>query len=68
MIRMNLLESELADRWRLNIKTLQRWRYSGRGPDFVKIGVRVIYPLPAAEAFKSQHYQSMGLCPAGERR
>ncbi len=67
MIRTNLLERELAQRWRIALKTLQRWRYQGYGPDFLRIGTRVIYPLHAIEAFERQHLQAMGLPHAGDR-
>lgn len=36
---------ELANRWGLSAKTLQRWRLEGRGPVFAKMGKRVSYPL-----------------------
>lgn len=36
---------ELANRWGLSAKTLQRWRFEGRGPVFAKMGKRVSYPL-----------------------
>lgn len=65
--QVNLLEHELAQRWRITIKTLQRWRYCGCGPDFIKVGTRVIYPLRIVEAFEIQHLQAMGLPLAGNR-
>lgn len=41
-----LTESELAIRWRLSPKTLQRWRSTGgRGPRFAKFSKKVLYPL-----------------------
>jgi hypothetical protein len=41
-----LVERELAQRWRVSVRTLQRWRGQGSGPGWLKIGGRVIYPLP----------------------
>jgi predicted DNA-binding transcriptional regulator AlpA len=38
-----LTESEAADRLRLKKKTLQRWRWQGSGPAFVKLGSAVRY-------------------------
>lgn len=55
-----LLEKELAARWRIAQATLQRWRYRGVGPDFIKLSGRVLYPASAIELFESQHFQSMG--------
>ena len=41
-----LTESELAIRWRVSPKTLQRWRSTGgRGPRFAKFSKKVLYPL-----------------------
>jgi len=40
-----LNEGELARRWCLSPKTLQRWRGEGVGPVFVKFSRRVAYPL-----------------------
>ena len=38
-----LTETELAVRWNLSHKTLQRWRSDGIGPIFCKLGSRVVY-------------------------
>ena len=32
----------LASRWTISHRTLERWRWSGEGPLFVKIGGRVV--------------------------
>ena len=40
-----LNEGELAHRWGLSPKTLQRWRGVGVGPVYVKFSRRVAYPL-----------------------
>ncbi len=40
-----LNEGELARRWGLSPKTLQRWRSEGVGAVFVKFSRRVAYPL-----------------------
>jgi len=45
---------ELADRWRVSPKTLERWRWLGEGPRFVKIGGRVVYRLVDIEVFEAQ--------------
>lgn len=36
---------QLAARWSLSEKTLERWRYLGTGPVFIKLGRRVMYPI-----------------------
>ena len=43
--RRFLSESELANRWGLSPKTLQRWRVQGMGPLFAKFSKKVSYPL-----------------------
>ena len=40
-----LTEAELAYRWNLSPKTLQRWRGLGTGPLFAKFTKKVGYPL-----------------------
>ena len=35
----NLKETDLAWRWDMNPKTLQRWRMEGRGPSYLKLGI-----------------------------
>jgi len=43
--RRFLSESELANRWGLSPKTLQRWRGIGTGPLFAKFSKKVSYPI-----------------------
>lgn len=43
--RRYLSELELANRWGLSPKTLQRWRGTGKGPLFAKFSKKVAYPL-----------------------
>jgi len=38
-----LTETQAADFLRLSVRTLQAWRVSKRGPDFVKVGRAVRY-------------------------
>lgn len=53
-----LNEIELADRWRLSERTLQRWRWQRKGPAFVKLGGRVVYPIVDIEAFEAAQRRS----------
>lgn len=50
----HLNQIELADRWNISHRTLERWRWSGDGPDFVKIGGRVVYRLEDVEAYERE--------------
>lgn len=38
-------ETELAQRWAISIKTLQRWRSENRGPRYIKLSKVVRYRL-----------------------
>ena len=49
---MPLQPAELAFRWRISPRTLERWRWSKTEPAFLKIGGQVIYRLEDIEAFK----------------
>lgn len=50
--RRVLNEHELAQRWGLSPKTLQRWRSEGRGPRYLKLSKRVGYPLDTILEFE----------------
>ena len=50
--RRVLSETELAHRWGVSPKTLQRWRTEGRGPKYLKLSKRVTYPLDAIAQFE----------------
>ena len=54
MLKLNFNEADLAERWGVSPKTLQRWRTEGRGPKYLKLSKRVIYPLDQIQAFESQ--------------
>jgi hypothetical protein len=61
--RQVLSEADLASRWCMSPKTLQRWRMEGRGPHYLKLGKRVNYPLNAVIALENcvQHAYSSTL-------
>ena len=46
-----LRENEVSDRLSIPVKTLQRWRYVGGGPEFVKLGHAVRYPTESLIAW-----------------
>ena len=39
----HMMQKQLAQRWYISERTLERWRIIGWGPIFLKIGGRVIY-------------------------
>ena len=43
--RPGIYQVELAARWRISPRTLERWRWAGGGPRFIKIGGRVVYRI-----------------------
>lgn len=47
-----LNQVHLARRWQISPRTLERWRWRGEGPAYVKIGGRVIYRLDDVEAYE----------------
>ena len=50
--RRVLSEIELAQRWGVSSKTLQRWRTEGRGPHYLKLSKRVTYPLEVVTEYE----------------
>lgn len=48
----HLNQVELARRWALSHRTLERWRWEGNGPRYLKVGGRVLYRLEDVEAFE----------------
>ena len=51
--RRVLSEIELAQRWGVSPKTLQRWRTEGRGPQYLKLSKRVTYPLEVVTQYET---------------
>jgi len=48
----HLRQKDLAARWHVSPRTLERWRWLGTGPTFLKVGGRVIYRLEDVEAYE----------------
>jgi predicted DNA-binding transcriptional regulator AlpA len=46
---------ELARRWSCSQRTLQRWRASGAGPSFVRLGGSIRYPLSDVVTFEQRN-------------
>ncbi|MGE0759586.1 MAG: helix-turn-helix transcriptional regulator [Pirellulaceae bacterium] len=43
--QQHLNQLDLARRWRMSERTLERWRWQKSGPPYLKVGGRVIYRL-----------------------
>lgn len=54
----HLNQIDLADRWNISHRTLERWRWTGEGPHFIKLGGRVLYRLEDIEAFEAEQLRS----------
>jgi hypothetical protein len=44
---------DLSRRWKISPRTLERWRWLKQGPDYLKIGGRVVYRIEDVEAFEA---------------
>lgn len=47
-----LSETELAQRWKVSTRTIQRWRHEGRLIKWFSIGRKVLYRIEAIEAIE----------------
>jgi hypothetical protein len=48
----HLGQKDLARRWNLSHRTLERWRSRGDGPHFLKLNGRCLYRIEDVEAFE----------------
>lgn len=53
-ISTHLNQYELAKRWRMSQRTLERWRWLGTGPTYIKVGGRVIYSIDDIKAYEDR--------------
>ena len=45
---------ELAARWRVSAKTLERWRCEGSGPVYLKLHGKILYRMADVESFEDR--------------
>lgn len=52
-----LTPSELVARWEnsVTVGALANWRSAGRGPEYIKLGSRVVYPLASVLEYEQQN-------------
>jgi hypothetical protein len=50
----HLTQGQLAERLSVSPRTLERWRWLGQGPKFLKLGGRVAYRVVDVEAFEAE--------------
>jgi hypothetical protein len=61
-----LLPCQLATRWKVSEKTLERWRTEGIGPVFRKETGKVRYPIDAVVAHeRASHFRSTTIRDSG---
>ena len=53
-----LKQKDVARRWGISHRTLERWRVVGGGPRFVKIGAHALYRLRDVEAYEADRVRS----------
>lgn len=63
----HLNQTELAARWNISHRTLERWRWTGEGPRYIKIGGRVVYRLEDIEAFEAAQSRDSTAAQGGAR-
>ena len=62
----HLSTRELAERWNISRRTLDRWRWAGEGPRFLKLGGRVVYRIADIDAFEQQQLRTRTDPPASQ--
>lgn len=67
MIRQFLTQIELAVRWNMSPRTLERWRWDNGGPPHIKIGGLIRYRLTDLEKFEAR-LAGEGMTPAQARK
>ena len=58
MSAIHLNQRDLALRWTISPRTLERWRWLGQGPRYLKIGGRVVYRFDDVEAYEAQQMRT----------
>jgi predicted site-specific integrase-resolvase len=59
----HLNQTELARRWSVSVRTLERWRWVGEGPVYLKLGGRVAYRLEDIEHYEATHLHANTTSP-----
>ena len=63
----HLNQIELAERWNISKRTLERWRWIGEGPAYLKIGGRVVYRLEDIERYEAENLRASTSVVAGSQ-
>ena len=57
MERTFINQIELARRWCISPRTLERWRWLGEGLPFIKLGGRVVYRMSDIESYEKAQFR-----------
>jgi predicted site-specific integrase-resolvase len=60
----HLNQHQLARRWCMSPRTLERWRWTGEGPRYLKLGGRIVYREDDIEAYEAVRLQARTTEPA----
>lgn len=55
---IQLTVQDLTKRWEVTPKTLQNWRWNGKGPEYFKVGRTIKYRLEDIESFETAKLRS----------
>ena len=55
---VHINQKQLGARWQLSEACLERWRCEGIGPQYLKLGGRVLYRLTDIEAYEESCLQA----------
>jgi hypothetical protein len=61
----HLNQEQLARRWSISPRTLERWRWLRQGPRYLKIGGRVVYRLNDIEVYENSQAHAPAALPPG---
>ena len=53
-----LTPNELAERWRVHVNSVERWRREGKPPSFYTINGKILYKVAEIEDLESAKRQS----------
>jgi hypothetical protein len=63
-----LTQSELAQRWRISPRTLERWRWLKTGPSYTKLGGKVVYAASDIEVYERRRRAEISTAILGNWR
>lgn len=55
----HLNQEQLARRWSISPRTLERWRWLKQGPNYIKIGGRVVYRIEDVETYEASQTRNV---------